>query len=72
MNLRAPGHGEPPRTVHLDLVEANRRQLLEAGVREENIWTSDLCTSCRTDLLFSHRGEKGITGRMMGAIAIKK
>lgn len=70
MNQRAPGHGEPPQTVHLDLVEANRRQLLEAGVREENIWVSDLCTSCRTDLLFSHRKEKGVTGRMVGAIAI--
>jgi YfiH family protein len=72
MNMRAPGHGEPPRTLHLDLVEANRRQLLVAGVREENIWISDLCTSCRTDLLFSHRKEKGVTGRMVGAIAIKK
>jgi YfiH family protein len=71
MNQRAPGHGEPPRTAHLDLVEANRRQLLEAGVRQENIWTSDLCTSCRTDLLFSHRREKGVTGRMVGAIGIK-
>jgi YfiH family protein len=72
MNMRAPGHGEPPRTVHLDLVEANRRQLLDAGLREENIWCSDLCTSCRTDLLFSHRKEKGVTGRMMAAIAIRE
>jgi hypothetical protein len=72
MNQRAPGHGEPPRAAHLDLVEANRRQLLEAGVLEKNIWISDLCTSCRTDLLFSHRREKGATGRMMGAIGIKK
>ncbi len=71
LNQRAPGHGEPPRKVHLDLVEANRRQLLAAGVRAENIWISDLCTSCRTDLLFSHRKEKGLTGRMMGAIAIR-
>jgi YfiH family protein len=70
MNQRAPGHGEPPRTVHLDLVEANRRQLLEAGLRPENIWISELCTSCRTDLLFSHRKEKGVTGRMMAAVAI--
>jgi purine-nucleoside/S-methyl-5'-thioadenosine phosphorylase / adenosine deaminase len=70
MNMRAPGHGEPPRTVHLDLVEANRRQLLDGGVREEHIWISNLCTSCRTDLLFSHRKEKGVTGRMVGAIAI--
>jgi YfiH family protein len=71
MNMRAPGHGDPHHTVHLDLVEANRRQLLDCGVREENIWSSDLCTACRTDLLFSHRKEKGITGRMVGAIGIK-
>lgn len=72
MNMRAPGHGAPPCTLHLDLVEANRRQLLDAGVREKNIWISDLCTSCRTDLLFSHRKEHGKTGRMVAAIAIAK
>ncbi len=72
LNQRAPGHGEPPRKLHLDLVEANRRQLLAAGVPAENIWISGLCTSCRTDLLFSHRKEKGVTGRMMGAIAIQE
>ena len=70
MNMRAPGHGEPSHAVHLDLVGANRRQLIDSGVREENIWISELCTSCRTDLLFSHRKEKGITGRMVGAIGI--
>lgn len=71
MNQRAPGHGEPPSTVHLDLVEANRRQLLDAGLRKANIWASEMCTSCRTDLFFSHRKERGVTGRMMTAIAIK-
>jgi hypothetical protein len=68
--MRAPGHGDPPSTLHLNLVEANRRQLLDAGLGEQNIWISDLCTSCRTDLFFSHRKEKGVTGRMMGAIGI--
>ena len=70
LNMRAPGHGEPPCTLHLDLIEANRRQLLDAGVPGENIWVSELCTSCRTDLLFSHRKEKGRTGRMVAAVAI--
>lgn len=70
MNARAPGHGDPHCTLHLDLVEANRRQLLDARVAEANIWASDLCTSCRTDLLFSHRKEHGKTGRMVAAIAI--
>ena len=70
LNQRAPGHGEPPRELHLDLVEANRRQLLDAGVAAKNISVVDLCTSCRTDLLFSHRKERGKTGRMMAAIGI--
>jgi hypothetical protein len=72
LNQRAPGHGVPAMKPHLDLIEANRRQLLDAGVSEKNIWVSDLCTSCRTDLLFSHRAEHGETGRMMAAIGIHK
>jgi len=72
LNQRAPGHGLPPRKMHLDLVEANRRQLMDAGVPPENIDVIDLCTSCRTDLLFSHRAERGVTGRMMGAIGIRQ
>ncbi|HWR14449.1 MAG TPA: peptidoglycan editing factor PgeF [Terriglobales bacterium] len=71
LNQRAPGHGAPAMKAHLDLIEANRRQLLDAGVPEKNIWISDLCASCRTDLLFSHRAEHGYTGRMMAAIGIR-
>lgn len=71
MNMRAPGHGAPPSKPHLDLVEANRRQLISAGLPESAIDASSLCTSCRTDLLFSHRAEKGKTGRMMATIGIK-
>jgi len=71
MNMRAPGHGEPPCTLHLDLVEANHRQLCDAGMAAERIWVSDLCTACRTDLFFSHRKEKGVTGRMMNVMGIR-
>jgi YfiH family protein len=71
MNMRAPGHGAPPSKPHLDLIEANRRQLLSTGVPERNISVVPLCTSCRTDLLFSHRKERGHTGRMMAAIGIR-
>jgi polyphenol oxidase len=46
---------------HFDLVAANRRNLQAAGVRQ--VETSGLCTACRTDLFFSHRAEKGRTGR---------
>jgi copper oxidase (laccase) domain-containing protein len=69
LTARAPGHSELPKKIFLDLVEANRRQLLTVGVAAKNIRASQLCTSCRTDLLFSYRAEKGVTGRMMAAAA---
>lgn len=72
MTARAPGHSELGPKLHLDLVEANRRQLLEAGLAAENIWASELCTACRTDLLFSYRAEGAGTGRLMAAIGIRK
>ena len=72
LTKRAPGHSELPTNLFLDLVEANRRQLIDAGVSRKNIDASPLCTSCRTDLLFSHRKENGVTGRMMAAVGIKK
>ena len=39
----------------LDLWEANRTVLLSAGVPKENIFTTDICTKCNSELLFSHR-----------------
>lgn len=70
LTARAPGHGPVGKQPHLDLVEANQRQLLAAGVPAENIWTSGLCTGCNTDRLFSHRKEDGFTGRMMAVVGI--
>lgn len=72
LTARAPGHSELPKKIFLDLVEANRQQLLAAGVPARNIYSSELCTSCRTDLLFSHRAEKGATGRMMAVVGIRE
>jgi len=60
-----------PNKIFLGLVEANRQQLLEAGVPQKSIWTSPLCTNCNHDLLFSYRGENGETGRMMGVVGIR-
>ena len=71
LTARAPGHSELPTRMFLDLVEANRRQLVDAGVPAKNIDASELCTACRPDLLFSYRAEKGITGRMMGVAGIR-
>jgi polyphenol oxidase len=71
LTARAPGHSELPVKLFLDLAEANRRQLLDAGVLAKNIDTGFPCTACHTDLLFSYRAEKGITGRMMAAAGIR-
>jgi copper oxidase (laccase) domain-containing protein len=71
LTARAPGHSELPKQIYLDLVEANRRQLLAAGMAAKSIETSPLCTNCRTDLLFSYRAEKGKTGRMMAVVGIR-
>lgn len=71
LTARAPGHRELPSKLFLDLVEANRRQLISAGVLRKNISASNLCTSCHPELLFSYRAEKGITGRMMGVAGIR-
>jgi len=70
LTARAPGHGELPPKIYLDLVEANRQQLLAAGLLKTNIETSPLCTNCHPELLFSYRAEKGKTGRMMGVVGI--
>jgi YfiH family protein len=66
-----PGHEPPLPRVRLDLVAANRWQLLDAGVKASNIISSPLCTSCRTDLLFSYRRERGRTGRMLSVIGLR-
>ncbi|HVG90254.1 MAG TPA: peptidoglycan editing factor PgeF [Alphaproteobacteria bacterium] len=71
MNQRAPGHGDPCIKLHLDLREANRRQLLAAGVPQANITAFKDCTVCQPRKFFSHRGEKGKTGRQMALIGIQ-
>ncbi len=52
----------------LDLPEVARRLLAEAGV--ETVESSDLCTSCESELFFSHRRDRGTTGRQAGVVWI--
>ena len=47
---------------YFDLWSLSCSQLVEAGLREEDIELAAICTRCRTDLFFSYRGE-GTTGR---------
>ena len=55
--------------IHLDLWEANRILLVEAGVKQ--IELAGMCTACHTEDWFSHRGEKGKTGRFGALIALQ-
>jgi len=71
LSMMPPGHEPPPPRALLDLRASNRRQLIDAGVQEAQIDVSNLCTMCRTDLLFSYRREGAKTGRMMAVIGIK-
>jgi YfiH family protein len=50
----------------LDLPEVARRQLTRAGI--EQVESAGHCTFCEADLFFSHRRDKGVTGRM-GSLA---
>ncbi len=71
LTRRAPGHLSLAPALHLDLIEANRRQLLAAGVRARTIQVLGGCTNCHPDLFFSHRASLGATGRMMGVIGVR-
>jgi polyphenol oxidase len=70
LTARAPGHSDLGPQIHLDLAEANRRQLLAAGLAPEAVHLVRECTGCRTERFFSHRAEHGFTGRMMSVIGI--
>jgi polyphenol oxidase len=72
LTARAPGHSAIGPGMHLDLAEANRRQLLAAGLKKTAIFLTGQCTGCRTDRFFSHRTERGFTGRMMSVIGIAR
>lgn len=53
-----------------DLPATNHQMLLEWGVQAENIIHCSLCTSCRTDVFYSYRRERGNTGRMAAGLAL--
>ncbi len=73
LTARAPGHSHLGPQLHMDLWEANRRQLLDAGLQPSAITVIGHCTAC-TRLpdgrrkYFSHRAEHGFTGRMLSLI----
>jgi hypothetical protein len=55
--------------AHIDLAEANRNQLREAGV--EHIYLADLCTMCNAEEFHSFRRDKEAAGRLHSFIGIR-
>ena len=71
LTARAPGHSDLGPSLHLDLMEANRRQLVDAGLRPEAILVIGDCTRCQNNRYFSYRAEGGFTGRMLSVIGVR-
>jgi copper oxidase (laccase) domain-containing protein len=61
-----PAEGRP--RLRLDLVAANRDQLVAAGVRPDRIYPAGLCTPMHLDVLTSFRAEQERAGRLAGVI----
>jgi hypothetical protein len=66
----SPANADESSTLHLDLFQANRRQLLDAGMAPAAICLAGACTACHPELFFSHRASHGKAGRMLSVIGI--
>ena len=65
-----PERADLNQRTRLDLAEANRRQLVAAGVPTSQIEMSGLCTVCGAEEFYSWRRERNTTGRMLSAIGL--
>lgn len=54
----------------LDLKSIVKKQLVDAGVLEENIDVAPYCTSCDNEMFFSHRKQNGKSGLLGGFIQL--
>jgi YfiH family protein len=57
---------------YADVAEANRRQLLAAGVKQENTELSGICTSCHADEFYSERKLGRPTGRFGAFLSLRE
>lgn len=59
-------------SLRLDLWSANRDQLIAAGVRDDHIYISRLCTQTHSEVFESYRVEGVKAGRMAALIAVPR
>ena len=62
---------KPNGKAKLNLWEANRLQLVGAGLKPENIDVAGVCTACNHRQFFSYRADGGRTGRIAAVLSIK-
>lgn len=67
----APIRHTPDGKGRVDLRECLRRQLIDAGIPDDRIDRTDRCTYTHADEFFSHRRDRGVTGRMAAVIATR-
>lgn len=67
----APIRHTPDGKGRVDLRECLRRQLIEAGIPDDRIDHTDRCTYTHDDEFFSHRRDRGVSGRMAAVIATR-
>lgn len=63
---------ENKQKFYIDTIEINRRNLIQMGVKEENIEISSSCTKCNGNIYYSYRNEKENSGRNLAIICMKK
>ncbi len=57
---------------YLDLEKANKAQLREAGVPEQQIHAAGMCTGCLAEQFYSYRREGARAGRMLAVVGIRR
>ncbi|MDD2680140.1 MAG: peptidoglycan editing factor PgeF [Candidatus Omnitrophica bacterium] len=70
-NYFSSGLVERGSRLYLDLAGVNKQQLLDLGLRGENIFDSGFCTCCANSDFFSFRKEGAMSGRMLSVMMLR-
>ncbi len=57
-------------SIFVDLKGINKRQLIESGLKDENIDVCPYCTVCNNELFFSYRKENATTNRHSAVVKL--
>ena len=63
---------KPDGKYQLDLWKANEKIFLEAGIREDHITVTNVCTHCNSGILYSHRAMGDKRGNLCAFLALKQ